>query len=170
MPHPSSLDRPFAMFSRGRYNVPMRILRISALAIGSLILGFFLIGGAALIARWVQVKTFPQPPYAPHLPQKLAYLDSLAGLDLSAAPNVVLIFFDDLGYGDLSINGNTLIKTPRIDSLAGEGIQLTNFYAPTSVCTGNSRTWLAPSESFHNSTKVSLNWSGVLPCHSKVPG
>ncbi|HAC80905.1 MAG TPA: hypothetical protein DCG06_11465, partial [Deltaproteobacteria bacterium] len=87
------------------------------------------------MVRWVQVKTFPQPPSTEHLPQKAAYLDSLGGTELATAPNIVIIFFDDLGYGDLSMNGNALIDTPRIDTLAGEGIQLTNFYAPTSVCT-----------------------------------
>ncbi|MDG1960085.1 MAG: sulfatase [Candidatus Binatia bacterium] len=113
----------------------MRVLRNLALVIGGLILGSFLIGSSVLMVRWVQVKTFPQPPSTEHLPQKAAYLDSLGGTDLATAPNIVIIFFDDLGYGDLSMNGNALIDTPRIDTLAGEGIQLTNFYAPTSVCT-----------------------------------
>ncbi len=43
-------------------------------------------------------------------------------------PNVVLILTDDQGYGDLGITGNTVLKTPNIDRLAGEGVMFRNFY------------------------------------------
>lgn len=43
-------------------------------------------------------------------------------------PNIVLIMTDDQGWGDLSHTGNPLIKTPRIDSLAKDGVFLTHFY------------------------------------------
>ncbi|MEX2371364.1 MAG: arylsulfatase [Bacteroidales bacterium] len=49
-------------------------------------------------------------------------------------PNIVLIFADDLGYGDLSCNGATRISTPAIDQLAAEGINFTNAYASSSIC------------------------------------
>ncbi|MCC7340593.1 MAG: sulfatase [Bryobacterales bacterium] len=49
-------------------------------------------------------------------------------------PNIVLIFADDLGYGDLSCYGATAHKTRRIDQLAAEGVRFTNFYAPTPYC------------------------------------
>ncbi|MDA7926963.1 sulfatase-like hydrolase/transferase, partial [Verrucomicrobiales bacterium] len=49
-------------------------------------------------------------------------------------PNIVLIFVDDLGYGDLGCYGNEVIKTPRIDKLASEGQRWTNFYASGSSC------------------------------------
>ncbi|HYI76741.1 MAG TPA: arylsulfatase, partial [Chryseolinea sp.] len=62
---------------------------------------------------------------------------------LEAHPNVVLILSDDQGWGDLSLHGNPWIETPRLDSLAKSGVQLTNFYvsplcAPTraSILTG----------------------------------
>ena len=113
----------------------MRALRSLALGIGAIVLGIFLVGAGGLVARWAQVRMAPQPPATAHLAEKEAYLGSLGGMDLSTAPNIVLIFFDDLGYGDLSMNGNTLIRTPRMDALADEGIRLTSFYAPTSVCT-----------------------------------
>ncbi len=48
-------------------------------------------------------------------------------------PNFVIIFADDLGYGDLGCFGSTTIKTPHIDRLAAEGMRLTSFYAQT-VC------------------------------------
>lgn len=48
-------------------------------------------------------------------------------------PNFVVIFVDDLGYGDLGCYGSTTIKTPRIDGMAKEGMRFTHFYAQT-VC------------------------------------
>lgn len=48
--------------------------------------------------------------------------------------NIVLIFMDDLGYGDLSIFGHPTISTPNIDRLAVQGQKWTNFYAASSVC------------------------------------
>ncbi|HET56827.1 MAG TPA: twin-arginine translocation signal domain-containing protein [Deltaproteobacteria bacterium] len=49
-------------------------------------------------------------------------------------PNVVLIYCDDLGYGDVGCFGNTVIRTPRIDSLAEEGTRFTEYYACNAVC------------------------------------
>ena len=49
-------------------------------------------------------------------------------------PNIIFILADDLGYGDLGVYGQKLIKTPVLDSLANNGILLKNFYAGTSVC------------------------------------
>lgn len=50
-------------------------------------------------------------------------------------PNVIIIYADDLGYGDLSCYGATKIKTPHIDQLAREGIKFTNAYATSATCT-----------------------------------
>ncbi len=50
-------------------------------------------------------------------------------------PNVIIIFADDMGYGDLSCYGHPVNQTPHIDKMAGEGIRFTSFYAAASVCT-----------------------------------
>ena len=50
-------------------------------------------------------------------------------------PNIIIIYTDDLGYGDISANGATDLKTPHIDHLANEGIQFTNGYASSATCT-----------------------------------
>ena len=47
----------------------------------------------------------------------------------SSQPNIVLIFADDLGYGDVGCFGATKIKTPNLDRMATEGLRLTSFYA-----------------------------------------
>ncbi|MFI3290789.1 MAG: sulfatase-like hydrolase/transferase [Opitutales bacterium] len=49
-------------------------------------------------------------------------------------PNVILMLADDLGYGDTGFNGNTLIKTPNLDALAGDGSVLKHFYSVGPVC------------------------------------
>ncbi len=49
-------------------------------------------------------------------------------------PNVVVILADDLGYGDLGVQGARAIRTPCIDRIAAEGIRLTDFYAAASTC------------------------------------
>jgi arylsulfatase A-like enzyme len=55
-------------------------------------------------------------------------------------PNILIIFTDDQGYGDLACYGNQKIKTPRLDQLAREGTRFTSFYSQT-VC-GPSRSAL----------------------------
>lgn len=50
-------------------------------------------------------------------------------------PNVVIIYADDLGYGDLGCYGATKVKTPHIDRLADEGIRFTNGHATSATCT-----------------------------------
>lgn len=65
----------------------------------------------------------------------------IAGIALAAErPNIVIIFTDDQGYGDLACYGNESNKTPRLDQLAKEGTRFTSFYSQT-VC-GPSRSAL----------------------------
>ncbi len=53
---------------------------------------------------------------------------------LRATPNVLLIYVDDLGYGDLASYGHPVLKTPYLDRLASEGLRLTSYYAPSALC------------------------------------
>lgn len=50
-------------------------------------------------------------------------------------PNIILIYTDDLGFGDISANGATKIKTPNIDRIARGGLRFTNAYATSATCT-----------------------------------
>lgn len=52
-------------------------------------------------------------------------------------PNIIIIYTDDQGYGDLGCYGATDIQTPNIDQLAREGIRLTSFYVAQPVCTAS---------------------------------
>ena len=49
-------------------------------------------------------------------------------------PNVIIIYVDDLGYGDTGVYGHPVVQTPNIDKLAAEGVRFTQFYAPSALC------------------------------------
>lgn len=70
-------------------------------------------------------------------PLILSVITALAAtLPLEARPpNFVIIFIDDMGYGEIGPFGSTLYKTPHLDRMAAEGMTLTSFYVAASVCT-----------------------------------
>jgi arylsulfatase A-like enzyme len=53
----------------------------------------------------------------------------------AARPNIVLIYADDLGYGDVSCYGAKRVKTPNIDRLAAGGVRFTNAHSSAATCT-----------------------------------
>jgi arylsulfatase A-like enzyme len=55
--------------------------------------------------------------------------------DENTLPNIIIIYLDDLGYGDLGAYGATEISTPNMDRLAKEGMKFTNAYATSATCT-----------------------------------
>ncbi|MGK6350065.1 sulfatase family protein [Parapedobacter sp. DT-150] len=72
----------------------------------------------------------------------LALLATMACTQLSGEkksqaerPNIIVVYLDDLGYGDVGAYGARAIKTPNIDKLAREGLRFTNGYASSSTCT-----------------------------------
>src|SRR6185437_8190709 len=52
-------------------------------------------------------------------------------------PNIVLIYMDDMGYGDVDAYGGIDYITPNIDRLAVQGMRFTNFYAAQPICTAS---------------------------------
>ena len=64
-------------------------------------------------------------------------LQSAVSFVPSKTPNIVLIFMDDMGYGDLSCYGASTYRTPNIDKLAVEGIRFTNFLSAQAVCSAS---------------------------------
>lgn len=75
-------------------------------------------------ARKVQLRKFAHQ----------AYLSSIHNVANQKPPNIVLIFVDDMGYGDLSCFGSQAIHTPNLDAMAEDGVRLSNFYASSPVC------------------------------------
>src|SRR6187399_153595 len=59
-------------------------------------------------------------------------LTLLAVAAQAAGPNIIFILTDDQGYGDLSVHGNPVLKTPNLDRLHAEGVRFTDFHvSPT---------------------------------------
>jgi arylsulfatase len=65
----------------------------------------------------------------------LLIASSLAQAQSGKQPNFIIIFTDDLGYGDLSCYGHPTIHTPNLDQMAAEGMRFTQFYVGANVCT-----------------------------------
>jgi len=53
----------------------------------------------------------------------------------ASRPNIVIMFIDDMGYGDIGPFGNKVNQTPNLDRMAGEGMVLTQFYVANTACT-----------------------------------
>ena len=76
---------------------------------------------------------------------------------LSQKPNVIIVYADDLGYGDLSCYGATKLKTPGIDKLAAKGIRFTRVYSSSATCTPSRYSLMTGTYAFRKSG------TGVLP-------
>ena len=55
----------------------------------------------------------------------------------TAKPNIIVIFMDDMGYGDIGVNGAVGYQTPNLDRMASEGIRFTNFMSAQAVCSAS---------------------------------
>ena len=75
----------------------------------------------------------------------------------SPLPNIVLIYADDLGYGDLSCYGATAVSTPNVDRLANEGLRFTSGYCSSATCTPSRYSLLTGEYAFRK------KGTGVLP-------
>ncbi|MDQ3815231.1 MAG: arylsulfatase [Armatimonadota bacterium] len=72
-------------------------------------------------------------------------------------PNIVLIYADDLGYGDISCQGARAVHTPRIDGLAAQGLRLTDVHAASATCTPSRYALLTGEYAFRQ------KGTGILP-------
>lgn len=77
-------------------------------------------------------------------------------------PNFIIVFTDDMGYGDLGCFGNEVTRTPNIDKLAEEGIRFTDFYAGASLCTPSRAGLLTGTYPVRNS--MATNFRGECVC------
>lgn len=85
-----------------------------------------------------------------------------------ARPNFILIFADNLGYGDFGCYGSTVHRTPHVDRMAAEGLRFTSFYSTSGVCTPSRASLMTGCYP----RRVGLHVSGsgravLLPCDHK---
>ena len=88
-------------------------------------------------------------------------------------PNIVLMYADNLGYGDLGCYGNRQIKSPRLDRLAEEGVRCTDFYVVCPTCTASRGAILTGRQPLRNGLTHQLvtseNWTGIgLPHRERI--
>ncbi len=87
--------------------------------------------------------------------------DGSTANDKKSRPNVVFIYADDLGWGDLGCYGNPQLKTPNLDKMAASGVLLTHYYSASSVCSPSRAaimTGLFPARvGFHTATADALD-------------
>ena len=91
----------------------------------------------------------------------LCLLCGNAALQAADKPNLIWIMADDLGYGELGCYGQQVIRTPRLDRMAREGLRFTQFYAGATVC-APSRSVLMTGE-HHGRTRVRGNAGRTNP-------
>ena len=82
-------------------------------------------------------------------------------------PNIVFILADDLGYGDLGSYGQAMIRTPRLDQMAEEGMRFTEFYAGSTVCAPSRSVLMTGLHTGH--TRVRGNAGGDLTIQALRP-
>lgn len=85
---------------------------------------------------------------------------------MTARPNVVIIYTDDLGWGDPGCYGSPHIQTPHLDALAGRGVRLTNWYVNSPVCSPSRAALLTGRHPAHAGVESILGadrWVSGLP-------
>ncbi|GGD03687.1 arylsulfatase [Hyunsoonleella pacifica] len=70
------------------------------------------------------------------------------------SPNIVIIYVDDLGYGDIGVNGAIGVETPNIDTLAKNGLNFTDAHCSASTCTPSRYSLLTGSYAFRNNAAI----------------
>lgn len=86
----------------------------------------------------------------------------LAARAAEVPPNIVIIYADDLGYGDVGCYGATAVKTPNIDRLAREGLRFTDAHATSATCTPSRFSLMTGRYAFRQ------EGTGILPGDAKL--
>lgn len=124
----------------------MKVLSWTTQVLGGALLLGLIAGLIYALVTVLRIVTYEQVDDEDHLARKAEYLAEIAQSEATTSslqsgakkrPNLLVILFDDLGYGDLGAYGAKSIATPRIDQLASEGLRFDNYYAPSSVCTSS---------------------------------
>lgn len=83
------------------------------------------------------------------------------GISQNKNPNIIIIYVDDLGYGDIGVNGAIGVKTPNVDKLASQGVNFTDAHATAATCTPSRYSLLTGSYAFRNNAAI-LNGDAPL--------
>jgi arylsulfatase A len=85
-------------------------------------------------------------------------------------PNIIFIFADDLGYGDVGCYGQQKIETPNIDKLAQKGMKFTQFYSGSTVCAPSRSSFLTGLHTGHTAIRGNVSYSpeGQTPIPDSV--
>lgn len=103
------------------------------------------------------------------MPARLLLLVALALPALAQQkPNVVILFADDLGYGDLSSYGHPIIRTPNLDRIADEGIRFTSFYSAPWCVPARSQLLLGRYPPRYDLGKTSVDGDGGIPASERT--
>tara|TARA_R110002049_G_scaffold309268_1_gene519562 strand:+ start:84558 stop:86255 length:1698 start_codon:yes stop_codon:yes gene_type:complete len=102
-------------------------------SVASLLLGTAMLSGMAMLMCF-----FPLP--------RIAAASNL--------PNVVVIYGDDVGFGDVGVNGATLIPTPNIDRLASQGLNFSDAHSSSSTCTPSRFSLLTGVHAFRHKIRI----------------
>ena len=84
----------------------------------------------------------------------------VANADSADPPNIIFVLADDLGYGDLSCYGQSMLSTPNLDRMAAQGMRFTRHYAGSTVCAPSRCVLLTGKHTGHASVRG--NQSGVM--------
>ncbi|HEU4552074.1 MAG TPA: sulfatase-like hydrolase/transferase, partial [Chitinophaga sp.] len=76
------------------------------------------------------------------------------GAFAQSKPNVIILYADDLGYGDVGCYGATAVKTPNIDSIAARGVRFTDAHCTAATCTPSRLSLLTGRYAFRNNAAI----------------
>ena len=86
-------------------------------------------------------------------------VDQLTKEESATQPNIIYIMADDMGYGDVGVYGQSKIKTPNIDKLAGDGMRFTQHYAGATVCGPSRASLLSGLHGGHSPIRGNPGWT-----------
>jgi arylsulfatase A-like enzyme len=89
----------------------------------------------ARMVEWFDQHLLGRKPAQPFAYAKTSLPSTTPKKAEAPLPNIIVIYADDLGYGDLGCYGSPTIRTPHLDRLAAEGMRFTDFYSAAEVCT-----------------------------------
>ncbi|MFK7819083.1 MAG: arylsulfatase [Planctomycetaceae bacterium] len=82
-------------------------------------------------------------------------------VDAGDAPNIIIVYADDLGFGDLSCyNPKSAFKTPRLDKMAAEGIRFTDAHSPSTICSPSRYGLFSGNQIFRSTGRGGGAWEG----------